>query len=342
MHRTLIALSVAAATALVGAPATAVAGPQCGDTITASTTLTKDLTCTGDALTVIAGPGAGHIVLNFNGHSITGPGLASTPWHTAIVTDDTSGDPASSIDLVGGTITGFGSALISVNGNSGGPQNLTVRRMTFTDNYQWSARGVAGQYRVQNSRFTNSGNGGVRSGGHLTVTNSTFVNSSVGSTSSSSTSVYGSSFTGASITTGGDSDLTVVGTTIRNCNYGLDLSGVRAASIRGNRIEGCNRGIRLTGSRQASVIEGNQILNSAFIGMEYTAGVEPITIIGNTFNKSGSDGLTGTGSGVTITSNTAEKNGSLGISVTDATDGGGNVARKNTDPRQCTGVVCSS
>ena len=70
---------------------------------------------------------------------------------------------------------------------------------------------------------------------------------------------------------------------------------------------------------------------------------DPISIAGNTLRKNGRHGLSGAaGSSTTITSNTAEKNGALGISVTGATDGGGNLARQNTDTQQCVGVVCSS
>ena len=44
---------------------------------------------------------------------------------------------------------------------------------------------------------------------------------------------------------------------------------------------------------------------------------------------------------VTLTSNRADRNADLGIEAVDqVTDGGGNRARRNGDPRQCVGVAC--
>jgi hypothetical protein len=340
MYRTLVAFALAGSATLLAVPASAAPSPQCGDTLTASAKLTSDLTCVGTALTVSIPAAGGHITVNLNGHTITGNGFG-----TGIETLDASSDPASSIEVVGGSITGFVSGLISNNANSAGPHNLTVRRVKVSNTMQWSARGVSGQYLIQDSTFTNAGFGGVRSSGHLIITNSKFVNSQLNSASSSTSKVYTSTFTGAGMYFGSQSNITAVGNTLTDCTYAIDLGDPVAASVQGNQITRCKVGIRLDQPFGPVTVEGNQVTSSTEDGMQIATemGSDPITIAGNTFSKSVRHGLSGTaGSSTTIVANTAEKNGALGISVTGATDGGGNIGRKNTDTRQCVGVVCSS
>jgi hypothetical protein len=43
---------------------------------------------------------------------------------------------------------------------------------------------------------------------------------------------------------------------------------------------------------------------------------------------------------VTLARNVADRNSDLGIEAVAAIDGGANSARRNGDPRQCTGVTC--
>jgi hypothetical protein len=53
------------------------------------------------------------------------------------------------------------------------------------------------------------------------------------------------------------------------------------------------------------------------------------------------DGLDANSSTTKLTLNEASRNGDLGIeAVRGVIDGGGNVARGNGDPRQCTNIAC--
>jgi hypothetical protein len=64
-------------------------------------------------------------------------------------------------------------------------------------------------------------------------------------------------------------------------------------------------------------------------------------IRGNQFEKNRDDGLRLEGPSATVSLNRADDNGKLGIeSPLGVTDGGGNAASGNGDPRQCVGVVC--
>lgn len=56
-------------------PAVLATNASCGQTITASLTLNGDLVCSGNGLTI---SGTGAVVLNLNGHQISGPGTSLT------------------------------------------------------------------------------------------------------------------------------------------------------------------------------------------------------------------------------------------------------------------------
>jgi parallel beta-helix repeat protein len=63
---------------------------------------------------------------------------------------------------------------------------------------------------------------------------------------------------------------------------------------------------------------------------------------GNVAVGAGDDGFDIESPLTTLTSNHAVRNGDLGIlAVRGVNDGGGNVARHNGDPRECTNIVCS-
>jgi parallel beta-helix repeat protein len=63
---------------------------------------------------------------------------------------------------------------------------------------------------------------------------------------------------------------------------------------------------------------------------------------GNVAKRSGDDGFHVGSHSAKLTRNRAERNNDLGIeAVRGVADGGGNVARHNGDPRQCTNIVCN-
>jgi hypothetical protein len=62
----------------------------------------------------------------------------------------------------------------------------------------------------------------------------------------------------------------------------------------------------------------------------------------NRARRAGDDGFDVEGRSTKLTRNRARRNGDLGIeAVRGVIDGGGNIARHNGDPRQCTHVACN-
>ena len=105
----------------------------------------------------------------------------------------------------------------------------------------------------------------------------------------------------------------------------------------------------------ATTITNNKIIRNGLGGIQ--TGIHYSIIVGNKINKNGGNGINVSDvladSGGVITDNIANGNTGLGISVcvTDPpgdtcglgneTDGGGNSAKNNSDPRQCLNIVCS-
>ena len=64
-------------------------------------------------------------------------------------------------------------------------------------------------------------------------------------------------------------------------------------------------------------------------------------IEGNLTNNNSGDGIDAQSATTAVTANDSIHNGALGIeAAAGSTDGGGNHAAANGDPRQCVGVVC--
>jgi parallel beta-helix repeat protein len=92
-----------------------------------------------------------------------------------------------------------------------------------------------------------------------------------------------------------------------------------------------------------NVVRNNVADNNDIDGIFVPAGSHNTLIVDNRakFNG-GDDGIDVNSSATTITRNTANKNGDLGIeAVPGVTDGGGNMASNNGDPRQCVNVDCN-
>jgi parallel beta-helix repeat protein len=111
-------------------------------------------------------------------------------------------------------------------------------------------------------------------------------------------------------------------------------AGVRGISLR--TFSGTSTGNRVRGN---AVTDGRPSLRAD--GIAVAAGVASTVVRGNTTNGSSDDGIDVDATGTTIRDNVADGNGDLGIeAVAGVVDGGGNRARGNGNPAQCTGVVC--
>jgi parallel beta-helix repeat protein len=102
---------------------------------------------------------------------------------------------------------------------------------------------------------------------------------------------------------------------------------------------GVNGAGPLSGAR--SVVRRNLVRDSRKDGFFVRNKDRHSRLKGNVAKRSGDDGFDIESRSAKLTSNRAVRNGDLGIdAVRGVNDGGGNIARHNGDPRQCTNIVC--
>jgi hypothetical protein len=133
-------------------------------------------------------------------------------------------------------------------------------------------------------------------------------------------------------------------------------NGIHAAAghdnlIAHNIIGGAATGIRvslkpdeLEGKPGATntVIRGNRLRRANHDGLFVMSTARRTLLWRNRARRSDDDGFDVASRTTKLTKNRAVRNGDLGIEAKRAViDGGGNVARHNGDPRQCTNIVCS-
>jgi large repetitive protein len=105
-----------------------------------------------------------------------------------------------------------------------------------------------------------------------------------------------------------------------------------------NAIAVGGEGVRGVGN----VVRRNQIRGAGKDGVKVGGQAERTLLLGNRVRRSRDDGLDVASRTAKLTRNLAVRNGDLGIeAVRGVNDGGGNVARHNGDPRQCTNIVCN-
>jgi parallel beta-helix repeat protein len=91
-----------------------------------------------------------------------------------------------------------------------------------------------------------------------------------------------------------------------------------------------------------NVVRGNVVRRSRVDGIVVVRKDHGSLLAGNVVIGSGDDGFDVDSPTTTLTSNRAVRNTDLGIeAVFGVTDGGGNIARENGDPRRCTNIFCS-
>jgi parallel beta-helix repeat protein len=129
--------------------------------------------------------------------------------------------------------------------------------------------------------------------------------------------------------------------------FGVLLDGTSDTTVLNNRITG-SRGpaIWVTSlenpiTPRHNVISHNIANSKLDDGIRVDKGAANTTISRNTANHNGDDGLDVQAPDTTVTGNTANFNVDLGIeAVSGVIDGGGNKARGNGNPAQCTNIRC--
>ena len=394
MRTLLVLTALVAATAL---PSTALAaGPNCGDTITRSTTLHRDLTnCPGDGL-VIGAPG---VTLDLDGHTIDGDGAGD---------DDQGVSNRGAYDrltVVDGTVREFGIGICTEGGadhrlrelrvvrNSdfgailqdatraevtrntfhddgisalvlGGADHALVARNTATGSSGYAFPLFAtNDSAVRDNTFDGNEHGILLDGSRRNVVERNVLTHTAGSSIDlGNRGNRGNRVEWNRLTDNGDGIIVVNGqnTLVRhNLVTGMGFFGSPDTAGFGLFIDGGDDnavdGNILTGGRGPALFVAQWEAPSAPRHTTFTANVansrldDGIRVDGaaidtlvarNLTDRNGDDGID-VAAGTTVTGNSADRNHDLGIEAAPGvTDGGGNRARLNGNPLQCTNVAC--
>jgi parallel beta-helix repeat protein len=153
---------------------------------------------------------------------------------------------------------------------------------------------------------------------------------------------------GAGITLGPGSHNVITGNRVSHGRDGIRIEKGHGNLVARNVVAHTRRaGIRLgiphplIGGAH-NVVRRNLVRDSGTDGFAVVRKARHSLLKNNVARGSGDDGFDVESRSIKLTSNRAVRNADLGIeAVHGVNDGGGNVARHNGDPRQCTNVACS-
>jgi hypothetical protein len=322
---------------------------KCGDTLTTSVVLTRNLTCIGDGL-IVGVPG---IKVNLGGYTLRGDGTGtgiSDPGNLGVavrngqiatfqygvvssagtVTADHVTFTSAGMRVFGAVVVQITSSVFRGQGLSAlNPHPLTISDSTFRDGA--FAAFHDGYAVVERSVFNNAGFG--VSQGRATLRANRFASSSF-SASQSNVDLFDNDFSHSVV------DLYYIW-------FG-------ESSVLGNRFVGGDVGLSLGDPLLGNVtVRGNTFRDNGTAGMTvnqlHSAPDASVQVENNKFANNGYAPTGSINSGlwisaataaVTVTGNVAKNNAGYGIEAYGATDGGGNVAKFNGNPAQCLGVAC--
>lgn len=286
-------------------------GLSCGAILTQDTTLQQDLVgCSGPGLII----GAPNITVNLNRHTVAGDGAG---FFVGV-----NGGFHAGVTVWNGIVRDFAVG-VAVSGNSNHVWGLEVLNTSFA-----IVVAVSHGSLVEKNIVRNGGQG-------LTVQEGARGNVI------SSNEITASDFGIALF----DSDATVIdkNRVEDNVNGGIFVVTSLATSIEKNDVSlnGGFGGIALLDLPVGTLISKNHVMSNAN-GIFVVNSSEATVVDKNAIYQNTVDGIRVESVSTTITRNTANDNGNWGINaVPGVIDGGGNKARGNGVPAQCTGVVCS-
>jgi hypothetical protein len=373
----LVAFAVVGATAASGG-GVAPSQVSCGARITADTTLQQDLVNCSNHGIVIAADG---VTLDLNGHLVDGDGAPAAdcdqqkePCDFGVFNDGHDG-----VTVMHGSVRGFAAGVLFGTA-TGRARNNRVLGVSATRN-QFTGIGIFSQVRglVRNSSGDGSldhdGMGlSLGDSHHVRIVNNSFRrNAHVGMETFESDhySIKGNLFSRndeEAILMGGRDNQVTGNRLVRN-GSGMSLGG-RGNVVAHNRIVGGHDGIRVEKGRGTlvadnvivdtrrwgitlgihepfiggarNVVRGNIVRRSRVDGIAVVRKDRHSVLVRNVVTGSGDDGFDVNSPTTTLTANRARRNGDLGIeAVFGVIDGGGNLARHNGDPLQCTNIFCS-
>ena len=287
---------------------------QCGDTITASTTLDSDLVnCPPPHAVLIAGRG---VTLDLGGHTVDGTGAGFG------IRSGLPGSSAAESKVLNGLVREFQTGVEL----SSGPDQA-VREVIVTGN-QTGVRLTHGR-RLVAERVTATGN-------VIGINLTNLIDPVV-----ADNDVF------ANAAGMGGGAVIANGTFARNRIHDYEFGGLGFVGMFDSRVVD-NRssrnglyGILLDDSCFRNVVESNRAERNGTDGILIEGG-ENSVLIRNRTDRNGDDGIDVDWPGVTLTRNHAFFNGDFGIEAVPGTiDGAKNKARHNGNPAQCTGVSCN-
>lgn len=357
---------------LAAAPAAYASTDLCGQTITESLSLDRNLRCAGDGIRVAA-----DVVLDLGGHTVKGTGTGA-----GITVDDTVG----SARIVNGTVRGFDTnvvlegtttstalttlvlrdarASISFGGGA-----LKIRRSTVSGPLVTRMPAYRSVYDVSDSSLTDV-TFSLQDMPAPRFVDNDFVRGGIAGFENDGILIAGNSFTGAAtavnlVLSNGNR---ITGNRFSDNDVGLN---VRSSLDRGNLIAdnvfshnagpGAVIGDRY-GTLNGTTVTRNAFLNNGAAGLWVNSMFPgpsglPAMITRNRFAGNGfapgdwvddagavlNEGAhitASNGAPVTVSGNTAVGNAGIGLSTSAVTDGGGNRGVHNLGPLQCVGVAC--
>jgi parallel beta-helix repeat protein len=320
---------------------------QCGDVITADTTLDSDLVCAGDGLTI-----ADAVRLDLAGHTIQGEGAGS---------GITLGYPAPS-DFTGARIRGGVVRDFAYGIDADGPRATAVRDVLLEQNVVGFRCNYAPECAISSSEVRRNQIGigfaavdaGCESGSHVVRNrvhhNAVGVRYAGCNGTISGNQIHRNTALGVSIEDHGR--VVVASNTIdRSGDAGVYVWYLATVQVLGNRItRNAGNGLHLDGDSGPYAPEGeirdNRVVRNGADGIRTTNVWGGDTVIeGNRTERNRDDGIDVDigeyGGPIVVRGNRAFFNLDLGIEADPGTiDGGGNRARHNGNPAQCVGVSC--
>ena len=358
-----LAVALAAGLLLSATPANgAVAARQiaCGSHLAADTTLTRDLHCSGDGLTLAPG-----IRLDMAGHQLsgdgTGVGISVVDGDRNAVRGGKIQNWQTGIHFVGASIEELKPVTLSGLRVVDAPLVLEAATITLerSNLLRSSIFPSVTSLTVRDSVLRSSSTFGEMN--NVSVVDTRVIGGGLALDENNSLSITrsrldGTGYTGSplfcSVTvTIADSSVTHYAVPIYRSNFcTLDVAGTRFSDNPGGAIVSELSDTPTTvskstfrGSGVAISGESLQVTDSTFVGN--TGGVsigDPTgsTITGSVFRSNAGSGIYTDGTSLAVRGNTAIGNGEYGIHAPAATDLGGNVARPN-GTADCVGLVCT-
>jgi parallel beta-helix repeat protein len=368
-----IAVAATGATALGGGPAPAASELSCGDTITADTTLTGDLVdCPSNGIVI----GADDITLDLDGHTVAGNGQPIKRCPRDEICDvGVVNDGHDRITVRNGSVRDFASGVFIGRARHNRVLNVSSSSNQFfgfviAESARSLVRGSSGD-----DNPGPDGDGiGIFASRHLRILNNSFRRNDLGMHVDHSTDI---TIEGNRLARNAHMGILIEADRnevrgnhcARNRDHCIVVAPGNRNLIVGNRASRDNAGIAIDKGR-GNVVARNVVLHARRDGIRLgwvdppIGGIETVVrgnvvsdsrrdafvvsphdrhsvLRGNLAIAAGDDGFDIGSPVAELSRNRALRNADLGIeAVPGVSDAGGNTARHNRDPRQCTHVRC--